>query len=100
MLKLNLENPKGLSMAIDLLSAIHENKFYKMEFCHSYDYYQKSIDRSLEEQYANYIALRLTNCSRALNDIEQILGKEYLIFMNNLYKMSLQKLEDIKSPKL
>ena len=100
MVKINNENPRGLSMAIDLLSAIHENKYYKMKFCHSYDYYQKSIDRSLEEQYANYIALRLTNCREALNDIEKILGKEYIIFMDNLFKLSLENMEERKPSKL
>ncbi len=92
MIRLNNEEPKGISMLIDLLSAINEGKYYYFSFCHKPDYYKKSNDRAFEEEFANYVALRLTNCQKALNDLGNILGYDYLIMMDKYYNIVIEKM--------
>ena len=100
MIRLNNEEPKGVSMLIDLLSAIHEGKYYEFSFCHKPDYYKKSNDRSFEEEFANYVALRLTNCKKALQDIGNILGYDYLLMMDRFYNVVLENMARKKNQEL
>lgn len=89
---LDREEPKGLSMMFDLFSSLNEGKYYKFPFTHAASYYQKSPALAFNEQFANYTALKLTNCQENLDNVRKVLGDEYTDFMDSLLAKSLAKL--------
>lgn len=89
---LDKEEPKGLSMMFDLFSSLNEGKYYKLPFTHATSYYQKSPALAFNEQFANYTALKLTNCQENLGNVRKVLGDEYTDFMDSLLAKSLAKL--------
>ncbi len=89
---LDKEEPKGLSMMFDLFSSLNEGKYYKFPFTHGASYYQKSPALAFNEQFANYTALKLTNCQENLDNVRKVLGNEYTDFMDSLLAKSLAKL--------
>lgn len=59
---LDKEEPKGLSMLFDLFSSLNDGKYYYLPFTHAISYYQQSDTLAFNEEFANYAALKLTNC--------------------------------------
>lgn len=89
---LDKEEPKGLSMVFDLFSSLNDGKYYKLPFTHDASYYQKSPTLAFNEQFANYTALKLTDCQENLGNVRKVLGNEYTDFMDSLLAKSLAKL--------
>ena len=89
---LDKEEPKGLSMLFDLFSSLNDGKYYRLPFTHDASYYQKSPALAFNEQFANYTALKLTNCQENLDNVRKVLGDEYTDFMDSLLAKSLAKL--------
>ena len=50
------------------------------------------ITLAFNEQFANYTALKLTNCQENLDNVRKVLGDEYTSFMDSLLTKSLTKL--------
>lgn len=89
---LNEEEPKGISMMIDLFSSVNDGKYYNLPISHDISYYQKNDTVAFSEQFANYAALKLTNCQENLDKARKVLGDEYTDFMDSLLAKSLAKL--------
>ncbi len=89
---LDKEEPKGLSMMFDLFSSLNDGKYYNLPFTHDASYYQKNDTLAFNEQFANYTALKLTNCQENLDNVRKVLGDEYTSFMDSLLTKSLTKL--------
>ena len=53
---------------------------------------RKNDTLAFNEQFANYTALKLTNCQENLDNVRKVLGDEYTSFMDSLLSKSLTKL--------
>ena len=85
--------PRGYGMFSDLCMALFKGNYYTSDlfFCHEKAYYEKE-DNALNEQFANFVSLRLNKNQEMLEILRYVLGKEYYDFLETLYQKAINKL--------